>query len=756
MQTKLFSRHLFIAVTQTTFCLSLSLVTSISFGAEKPLMPVHSLSEFGPIQTQEEAVATAEKAMKKVEENGGGFVVLDPNTAADFLPPNHKQADINKPAVGFLDFRQGKIRFSPSSLGFRIPSEPAGYASVFLDRKINQETINPNGKDYIARISSSLVQGSASYFQDVVDQEPLPDSSLVRVYPSTTTGLYPGMHLKVFSGEAQTSRGNEFTSTSQLPATVKSLGWDKDKKLSYADLEFAADASPGKILRIINKSGAGALVLSDTRNTDSEGFTFSIRSNQFGVGDNFALNMYYAYMGNIMSTMGDEGGNAFTVDIWQLLDSFLGHVESWDPARQELVYTTDSLQVNTLGTSRPLINLNPSKWVTQGKAVVHTSNSPEAVPGEKEFVTGIDTNWNDQIVGRYFALDDPTEYAGFAREGQKTFWKHALRGRTVRRWWKITHYEKTESGEDRLWVERIRWKGYNRTAPSLLVPENAGTPLSYIIAPGAPVVNISDALTSINKTLVKEAPVMASKSDKRLIRLAPTSSTATALDFEPGDPVEQAVGPDPSHPNGYRVRHRQAMPGIRNEASFLSINNGNYPIYAAFSVQGSHDDMHAENQNKFRYGVNIAATSDAALRVAQKTSQAAILLESPAIADTQPIVWKHKNSTTHLYYDFQRKALIQTAQELDVSHATITQASGLSATSAQARNLRGINIPVPAEKLQIHVPFEQAEPDENYSLTVQPSWLTQSAVVKKTNAGFDVHFNTPAPDNATFDWQLIR
>ncbi len=752
MKTKFFSQHLLTA----SICLCLGFATSAISAAEKPLMPVHSLSEFGPIQTQEEAATTAEKAIQQIEKNGGGFVVLDSNTAADFLPPNHKQSGINHPAVGFLDFRQGKIRFSPPSLGFRIPSEPAGYASVFLDRTINQETINPNGKDYIARISSSLVQGSASYFQEIMEQENLPDSSLVRVYPTTTTGLYPGMHLSVFSGDAQTSRGNEFTSTSQLPATVKSLGWDKDKKLSYADLEFAKNASPGKILRIINKSGAGALVLSDTRNTDSEGFTFSIRSNQFGVGDNFALNMYYAYMGNIMSTMGDEGGNAFTVDIWQLLDSFLGHVESWDATRQELVFTTDSLQVNTLGTSRPLINLNPSKWVTQGKAVVHTSNNPEAVTGEKEFVTGIDTNWNEQIVGRYFALDDPTEYAGFAREGQKTFWKHALRGRTVRRWWKITRYEKTESGEDRLWVERIRWKGYNRTAPSLLVSENAGTPLSYIIAPGAPVVNISDALTSVNKIQVKEAPVMASKSDKRLIRLAPTSSTATALDFEPGDPVEQAVGPDPSHPNGYRVRHRQAMPGIRNEASFLSINNGNYPIYAALSVQGSHDDMHAAHHNKFRYGVNISATSDAALRVAQKTSQAALLLESPALTDTQSIVWKHQNNTARFYYDFQREAFIQTAKELNLSHASLTQASGLSATSAQAHNLRGINISVPAEKTQIHVAFEHPEPDENYSLIVQPSWLTPSAVVKKNPTGFEVHFSTPAPENATIDWQLIR
>ena len=56
----------------------------------------------------------------------------------------------------------------------------------------------------------------------------------------------------------------------------------------------------------------------------------------------------------------------------------------------------------------------------------------------------------------------------------------------------------------------------------------------------------------------------------------------------------------------------------------------------------------------------------------------------------------------------------------------------------------------------MEVQFERPEADAQYSLYVQSTWLTTSAISKKTERGFVVTFANAAPDAATIDWILIR
>lgn len=73
-----------------------------------------------------------------------------------------------------------------------------------------------------------------------------------------------------------------------------------------------------------------------------------------------------------------------------------------------------------------------------------------------------------------------------------------------------------------------------------------------------------------------------------------------------------------------------------------------------------------------------------------------------------------------------------------------------------ARKLRGIDAAVTAGAGTVEVKFGHPEPDNLYSLCVQPNWLTATAVKEKRADGFRVEFAAPAPAGARIDWQLIR
>lgn len=93
---------------------------------------------------------------------------------------------------------------------------------------------------------------------------------------------------------------------------------------------------------------------------------------------------------------------------------------------------------------------------------------------------------------------------------------------------------------------------------------------------------------------------------------------------------------------------------------------------------------------------------------------------------------------------------------LDLSGKSVRQVTGLSATSTNAHNLRGINVAVQAGAKEIEITFPQPEADANYAVFVTPSWMTNHCVTKKTAKGFTVQFSAAAPAEAKVDWMMVR
>ena len=714
------------------------------------LKNIYQLSDFGETGNLKAAEEAFKNAVVKIIASGGGVLFINSETCKDFLPDNITQEKIGAKSVTIIDIRDGKYRFVLPSLGYRIPVNPFGYASVFMDREINQRAINMVGDNPILRLSNRLVSGSASYFQPISRFEKLSDPETMKIYPISIKGLYVGMEICALMGEEKVSYG-ERAAASSVDVRIEKIEFDKKEKSYYLTARKLNPKIPwAKITHLINKASVNCIIINDMSNCDvEEASTLHIEKTSFGQGDNFGVGMRFSYMGNIMSTGGDENGNAYTVDTWHLLFSFNGKVESWDPVNRKLVYAVDSDRVNTLGTSRLLINLNPAKWITGGKAVIETNWIENGAVDPKGYVRGTGTSWTPEIVGRAIAIDTPEEYCGNPAEG---FWKGALKGRKVRRWWVITHYEKTPSGEDRLWVERVRHLVYDRAVPTLINEKSYRKELPYIIAPCAMVSDVSEAVLKQNKVELKGNDARASKNDKRTIALLPSPDNGTKWDFEQGDLIEQAVGSDPSHPNGYRVGHREAMPSCNdNGSSFYTINNGAYPVGAALAVHGGHDKMQIEGHSKFFHAINVTATCDYGIRFSNTVKKAVLFMERPE----HKITWQTATGNVSVSASPAGSMNIE-GKGLTLSAQPVKGIKSISAGSVYGNNLRGINIPVENGGKEIKVLFKAKEPDAEYSLTVQPSWLARCAVTTKSNDSFVVSFDIPAPANAKIDWQLIR
>ncbi|MFI5366062.1 MAG: hypothetical protein ACHQ4J_10595, partial [Candidatus Binatia bacterium] len=79
----------------------------------------------------------------------------------------------------------------------------------------------------------------------------------------------------------------------------------------------------------------------------------------------------FNYMSNVHSAAGDENGNCYAAFIRSKEDNFHGSVESVDWDKAQLKFANAAARnINTLGDSRPLINLNPKKAITAGKVLV--------------------------------------------------------------------------------------------------------------------------------------------------------------------------------------------------------------------------------------------------------------------------------------------------------------------------------------------------------------------------------------------------
>jgi hypothetical protein len=277
-------------------------------------------------------------------------------------------------------------------------------------------------------------------------------------------------------------------------------------------------------------------------------------------------------------------------------------------------------------------------------------------------------------------------------------------------------------------------------------------PLEYVISPGTYVNDVARAVSG------------GDRGGRRILGLAPYRDGGTPHDFAAGDPIEQAIGPDPFKPEAFRVWMWEDVPGPFPAAVLDFANHGASSRFSAMTIAGggrSLEETQKRKQKKPAWDnvIVLNAATGVGLNCKADFADAAILFQQPY--REQPIKW---------HYD-QKEGQPAKEAVLTVSKATgeltfhgggvraggpVAEVSGLSADKAQARNLRGKNLPVKEKAMSLRVRFAQPEADGDYAVFVESSWLTNRAVSEKGAEGFTVTFGTPAPAEARVDWLIVR
>jgi hypothetical protein len=367
--------------------------------------------------------------------------------------------------------------------------------------------------------------------------------------------------------------------------------------------------------------------------------------------------------------------------------------------------------------------------------------------------------WTKDVVGRWFALTDA---------GEKTP-KGSLR------WYLITKFTKNADGTKEIEIQRFWWGAKSAGSPTLYKTENYTwdghvRPLGYVIAPGAYVNDVSRAIPG------------GDRGGQRTLGLAPHSGIGTAFDFEKGDAVEQAIGPDPFKPEAFRVWTWEDVPGQFPSAILDASNQGATSRYSVVSVAGGPanlDDLAKRHEPKPAWDnvlvVNTAAT--VGLNFKADFAKAAILFNQPY--HEQAIQWRY-GMKTELPTDNAQGGITKTVTSpagtaqvasLKVSRETgefqfvgggvqaggpVSGITGLSADAKPAKNLRGKNVPVTENTTSLRVTFPTPETDADYAIFIEQTWLCNRAISEKTAAGFTINFDKPASSKASVDWMLVR
>jgi hypothetical protein len=474
-------------------------------------------------------------------------------------------------------------------------------------------------------------------------------------------------------------------------------------------------------------------------------------------------------MSNVHSAAGDENGNCYAAFIRSRENNFRGTVETVDCDKAQLKFGPSASNLPTLGDSRPLINLNPKKAITSGKVLIVPAECyiepvdtgkckfegktypTRLVKDPRTGVNGLrmgglirgeqDCPWTPDIVGRYFAVTTPEEKTPSGNL----------------RWYLITSLQTNADGTKDIEIRRYWWGAKSAGSPTLYQRESYSwdghkRPLTYVIAPGTYVNDVSRALPG------------GDRGGQRLLGLAPYRDQGAAFDFAPGDPVEQAIGPDPFKPTGFRIWMWEDVPGVFPAPVFDLANQGHTSRHSAMTLRGgpvSLDDLAKRKQQKPAWDNVIVLESAVGVGLNCKAdfADAAILFHQPN--REQPIKW---------HYDKQDGKPAREAA-LTVSRATgeftfqgggvraggpVAEVQGLSADKTQARNLRGKNVPVKQKATTLRIRFPQAEADGDYAVFLEQSWLTNRAISEKGPEGFTITFSVPAPTDAKVDWMIVR
>jgi hypothetical protein len=724
--------------------------------------PVYSLSQFGPVGTAAQANSTFTNASAQLIASGGGLLIIPPEAPRGWSPKNNTQgiwlnppppAPASRgwgkgPGVTVLDYRNGTLKLQPPQVtGLEI--------SRVLDLPEGQSLPHWDYQPMI-RLNNAVLRGSNSY-RDWL-QEDVKAGKAQRFYVATIRGLFPGAFMN--SGDWGTVQR----------LYVQSLGYDTARKMWYFVADTDADIHKGALIH--NKNHVNVMRMDTWSHNENQTFDFMLWRHNYSQGDNYLFDARFFYMGDVHSTAGDENGALYAAFVNSDVNPFRGKVAAWNPETGELTYKAAS-RMETLGSGRPLINLNPAKWITNGFVQIVRPASwtaspldrePDPVFGGRTYPTTLASNHvgilsllmgglirlsadsavGPDSAGRYFAVNETNEYAGSPSA-------------KVRRWYLIDRVTVNPDGTKDLRIVRHWWGAKSAGAPTLYRPENYASdghekPLAYIVAPGVNVYDVSEGV---------ESPQVNVNGSKKLLRLAPAPFAGTAADFAADDPVEQAIGPDPFKPISFRSWLWDAVPGVFPAPVFDIANHGimRHAVLTVAGGSGSLDKDRAASPDANPPWDNLMVFRSACnngIVFAGDTAGAAILFGQPN-GRPQPITWLYGTNRAEatLTVSPRTGTMTFTGNGLAVPGGLV-EVGGLSGTSAKAANLRGIALPVKAGETSLSVIFQKEEQDAAYAVFVQPSWLTRQAVTEQTEKGFTVQFDTPPAKDEKMHWLLVR
>ncbi|MEI7437438.1 MAG: hypothetical protein WCL16_11615 [bacterium] len=726
--------------------------------------PVYALNQFGPVGTPQQASETFTNASAQLIAAGGGMLIIPPEAPKGWTPKNNTQgiwlnppapAPSNKgwgkgPGVTVIDYRTGTLKIMPPQV---------------TGLEINRVLDLPQGQslphwDYqpMIKLNNAVLNGSNSY-RDWL-QEDVKAGKAQRFYVRTIRGLFPGAFMN----------SGDYSTVQRL--YVQSLGYDKAKQMWYFLADTDADIKKGALIH--NKNHVNVLRMDTWSHNENQTFDFMLWRHNYSQGDNYLFDARFSYMGDVHSTAGDENGVIYAAFVQSEINAFRGKVESWNPATAELKYKA-ATKADTLGSGRPLINLNPAKWITNGVVrIVRPASwtaspldrAPDPVFQGKTYPTTVESNnlgiaslkigglirlsadapAGPEVAGRYFAVDQPGEYVG----GKKAVGQ-------IRRWYLIDSLNVNPDGTRDLRIVRHWWGAKSAGAPTLYRNDNYTSdghdqPLRYVIAPGVNVYDVSDGV---------ESPQVNKLGSKKILRLAPAPFAGTAVDFATGDAIEQAIGPDPFKPIPFRSWLWDAVPGAFPAPVFDVVNHGvmRHAVLTVAGGSGSLEKDLASQPDASPPWDNLMVFNSACnngIVFAGDTAESAIFFAQPN-GRAQPIKW--------LYGADRKEAALTVSpvsgtMKFDGNGISVpgglTGVGGISATPTMATNLRGIAIPVKAGEKELAVNFANRESDDNYAIFVQLSWLSRQAVVGQTPTGFTVRFETPPARDEKLHWLLVR
>jgi hypothetical protein len=725
----------------------------------------YNLSQFGPIDTPANAAKSFAAAEAAILAAGGGVLIIPVTTAPDWRPLSTLQNQIRipeapapasktwraGPGYTIVDLREPRV-LPPSSTGVMIKRQ----------LKIPQGQSLPHWtNDSLVRFRQSLLRGGSSFQgftpfgagQGLSQKLPL----------SSVQGLFPGQVL-------YTTR--DFTG----PAiTVQAVGYDAQAKSWYATVDTTAPVPKGSPLYA--SSNVAGVQGETWSHNENQTFDMMIWRHNFSQGTNQLVKTRFHYMGDNQPYAPDGGTVLMNARSISDIRPFTGKTHSYDAQSHTLIFTPDSANADTLGSGRPIINLNPAKCLTAGSIFIMN-------PG------GALLNWGGSIrftpdapittdnIGDYIAITTPSETipgsAGVPRWYLISNVDPNTRSMSVvRHWWGA----KPSAGISRL------YKGTNYTSdvkkPVLL---------SYIVAPGN---NVYDASAGA------AGPGAGPDASKRALRLAPGPANGTPRDFAPGDPITQAVGPDPFVPITLRSWIFEDVPSAF-PAPVLDIRNfSRISRYAA--LRAGNADIATNGQTfkgpkvAFNSFIEILTAAQSGITFKSDVPGGGFIFDNPApqgrpslfswkayipqapapgATATQPTATTNSASPASILENLtgaSKPKEIVVNMGTDVSGQLVVNANtnfadqsirldgqfGQASSSPQPGSFRQIAIPVPKGKTTFQVATQA--PVNGTQVLVTPSWMTSWVITSRGKpSGFTLEFDRPAPDNATLSWMIIN